>query len=172
LLSPVSPVSPVEKHHSPNVPEIILKFQQYDKVKTIDPYHARGKDYGAVKSIESERITVVWQSDSLVRSYHADELELSPDIDSSAINILKSENSAFQFEVLPDGTIGKTVMQFERQAIAKAWNKTIADVFGFYGELKKIEGGQANSYKWKLVYERLSLVAIDRLESRDFSELP
>jgi putative DNA primase/helicase len=169
---PVRPVRPVEKQHSRNEPEIILKFQPYDKVKPINEFHARGNDCGVVKSIESERITVVWQSDSLVRSYHADELELSPDIDSSAIKILKSENSAFQFEILPDGTIGKTVMQFERQAIAKAWNKTIADVFGFYGEVKKIEGGQANSYKWQLIYERFSLVAIDKLESRDFSELP
>jgi hypothetical protein len=165
-------VSPVEKHVSRNGSERIGKFQIYDKVRAIDPYHARGKDCGVVKAIESERITVVWQSDSLVRSYHADELELSPDIDSSVVNILKSENSAFQFEVLPDGTIGKTVMQFERQAIAKAWNKTIADVFGFYGELKKIEGGHTNRYKWQLIYQQFSLVAIDKLESRDFSQLP
>ncbi len=169
---PPRPPRPPEKHVSRNEPKIILKFQPYDKVNAIDPYHARNKDCGVVKAIDSERITVVWKSDSLVRSYHSDDLELSPDIDSSGINILKSENSALQFEILSDGTIGKTVIQFEKQAIAKDWNKTISTVFGLYGELKKIESGQANRYKWQLIYPKFTLEGIDKLESKDLSQSP
>jgi hypothetical protein len=82
---------------------------------------------------------------------------------------------------LLNGNIGTTVIKFAKQAVAKDWNKFIAVVFGFYGDLEKITDDkstdkitekQSEKYKWKLVFEKFDRDGIDRLQTKDFSKPP
>ena len=79
--SPLSPLSPHKKQTSSNAPEKNHKhsseFKVSDLVKPSDPYHERGQDTGIVESIEGEQYVVQWQSDSNVRRYTRDELQLA-----------------------------------------------------------------------------------------------